>query len=94
MTTLQECQCCQCNEEAYQVANPFLRIWDLIKRIANRIKRIANRYREWESLKHNHRLLITMDDRLLKDIGLSRADAVRISNDHTFWKFIFQSESD
>ena len=90
MTTLQDCQC---NEENYLAANTFQRIWDLIKRNANRIKRIANRYREWASLKHNHRLLITMDDRLLKDIGLSRADAVRISNEHTFWKFIFKPES-
>ena len=86
MTTLQDCQRCQCNEENYLPANTFRRIWDLIKRM-------VHRYREWGRLKHNHRLLIAMDDRLLKDIGLSRADAVRVSNAHTFWKFMFQPES-
>ena len=84
MTTLQDCQC---NSENYPVANPLRRVWDLVKRT-------AARYREWEKLKYNHSLLIAMDDRMLKDIGLSRADAIRISKAHTFWDFIFQPESD
>ncbi len=83
MTTFQDCQC---NETNDHFSNTFQRIWCLIKRTATRVK-------QWEEMKHNHRLLLTMEDRMLSDIGLSRADAVRISNAHTFWKFVFGPES-
>ncbi len=83
MTILQDCKC---NETNYQFSNTLRRIWCLIKRS-------ANRYKQWDRMKHNHRLLLAMEDRMLSDIGLSRADAVRISNAHTFWKFMFQPES-
>ncbi|MCP3874101.1 MAG: DUF1127 domain-containing protein [Desulfobacteraceae bacterium] len=79
-------QDCQCNETNYPFKITLRRIWYLIKRT-------VNRYDQWEEMKHNHRILLTMEDRMLKDIGQSRADAVRISNSHTFWKFIFQPES-
>lgn len=84
MTTIQDCQCSQTNQN---FPNLFGRIW-------TRIKRIANRYRQWDAMKHNHRLLLTMEDRMLQDIGLSRADAVRISQAHSFWKFMCQPETD
>ena len=87
MTTLQDCQCCQCNEENYQIENTLRRTWNLIKRT-------ARRYRKWRKMKHDHHLLVTMDARMLKDIGLSRADAIRVSNEHTFWKYMFQPDSD
>ena len=32
-------------------------------------------------------------DRMLSDIGLRRCDAIRITNAHSFWKFMFQPES-
>ncbi|MCP4670208.1 MAG: DUF1127 domain-containing protein [Desulfobacula sp.] len=83
MTILQDCQC---NETNYQFLNNLRRIWYLINRT-------VRRYNQWHRMKHNHRLLFTMEDRMLKDIGLSRADAVRISNAHTFRKFMFQPES-
>ncbi len=82
MTILQDCQC---NETNDQFSNTLHRIWCTIKRTAKRCK-------QWDEMKHNHRLLLTMEDRMLSDIGLSRADAVRISNAHTFWKFMFQPE--
>ncbi len=84
MMTYEECQC---DQRTYQYSNTLWRIWDLAKRT-------ASRYRQWQKMKHNHHLLFTMEDRMLKDIGLSRADAVRISNEHTFWKFMFQPESE
>ncbi len=80
-------QDCQCNETNHDFSNFLQRTW-------TGIKRVVNRYRQWENMKHNHRLLLTMDNRLLKDIGLSRADAVRISNAHSFWKFMCQPETD
>ncbi len=83
MTILQDCQC---NETNDLFSNTLQRVWYLIKRS-------ATRYKQWKEMKHNHRMLLTMEDRMLKDIGLSRADAVRISNAHTFRKFVFQPES-
>ncbi len=84
MTTSQDCQCNQTNQE---FPNLLGRTW-------TRIKNTANRYRQWNRMKHNHRLLLTMDNRMLKDIGLSRADAVRISQAHSFWKFVFKPKPD
>ncbi len=83
MTIIQDCQC---NETNDLFSSTLQRVWCLIKRS-------AIRYKQWKEMKHNHRMLLTMEDRLLSDIGLSRADAVRISNAHTFWKFVFQPES-
>jgi uncharacterized protein YjiS (DUF1127 family) len=79
-------QDCQCNETNDGFSTFLQRIWYLVKRT-------GKRYKQWNEMKHNHRLLLTMEDRMLNDIGLSRADAVRISNAHTFWKFLFQAES-
>lgn len=84
MTTLQDCQCNQTNQE---FPNLLGRTW-------TGIKRVVNRYNQWNRMKHNHRLLLTMEDRMLKDIGLSRADAVRISQAHSFWKFVFKPKPD
>ena len=80
-------QDCQCKETNHGFLNFFQRIWHLVKRT-------GKRYNQWNEMKHNQLLLLTMEDRMLKDIGLSRADAVRISRAHTFWKFVFQPESD
>ena len=79
-------EACQTNQRTPLFSNTLRRIWGLTKRT-------ASRYSQWQKMKQNHRLLITMDDRMLKDIGLSRADAIRVSNAHTFWKFMFQPES-
>jgi len=84
MINSQDCRCNETNNLSSK--NTLKRIWSLIKGT-------ANRYKKWEEMKHNQELLLTMDDRMLKDIGLSRADAVRISNATPFWKFMIQSES-
>ncbi len=83
MTIIQDCQC---NEKNDLYSNTLRRIWYLIKRT-------VNRYKQWKEMKYDHRLLLTKEDRMLKDIGLSRADVFRVSNAHTFMKFVFQSES-
>ncbi len=94
MMISQDCQCNETNELFSNNRRLISRLSNTLRRIWYRIKRSANRYKQWENMKHNHRLLLTMEDRMLSDIGLSRADAVRISNAHTFWKFVFQPESD
>lgn len=79
-------QDCQCKETNYGFSTFFQRTWHLAKGT-------VKRYKKWKRMEHNLRLLLTMEDRMLKDIGLSRADAVRLSNAQTFWKFMFQPES-
>ena len=76
-------QNCKCNETDYQFSNILRRIWHLIKRT-------IKRHKQWDKRKHNPSLLL-MEDRMLKDIGLSRADVVRISNAHSF-RVMFQPE--
>ncbi len=78
-------QDCKCNETNYRFSNILRRIWYLIKRT-------IKRYKQWEERRHNLRLLLTMEDRMREDIGLSRTDIVRISNAHTF-RIMFQPES-
>ena len=80
-------QDCQCKETNDGFSTFFQRIWHLVKRT-------GQRYEQWDEMKHNQLLLLAMEDRMLSDIGLSRWDAVRISNAHSFWKFMFRSESD
>ena len=80
-------QDCQCSETNDGFSNFFQRVWHLVKRT-------GKRYKEWERMKHNLRLLFTMEDRMLNDIGLSRADAVRLNNAESFWEFMFKPESD
>jgi uncharacterized protein YjiS (DUF1127 family) len=38
----------------------------------------------WQELARQRRVLLTMDDRMLKDIGISRADAVH-EGERPFW---------
>jgi uncharacterized protein YjiS (DUF1127 family) len=79
-------QDCQCNETNDGFSTFLQRIWHLVKRT-------GKRYKEWERMKHNLRLLSSMEDRMLKDIGLSRCDAVRLNNAESFWAFMFKPES-
>ncbi|WP_020585820.1 DUF1127 domain-containing protein [Desulfobacter curvatus] len=61
-------------------------------RIRKFIRQVWQGYRRWEMLKKHSCLLLEMDDYLLKDIGISRADAVRFSRQRdSLWKCIFKN---
>ncbi|WP_321414284.1 DUF1127 domain-containing protein [uncultured Desulfobacter sp.] len=58
--------------------------------IRNIIKQVWQGFRHWKMSKKHCRLLLEMNDYLLKDIGISRADAVRFSRQRdSLWKCIF-----
>ncbi len=47
---------------------------------------LATTFKRWNELATQRRQLHDMDDRLLKDIGLSRADAEHIAGHRWFWE--------
>ena len=49
------------------------------------ILRIGKRLREYHRIARQRRELLTLNDTMLKDIGLSRADAIR-EGDKPFWR--------
>ncbi len=49
------------------------------------LQRLGMRLQRWEELSRQRQQLMEMDDRLLKDIGLSRADVERIAGGRRFW---------
>ena len=44
------------------------------------------RYTQWRIIRENCRHMQKMDDRMLADIGISRADVVRLSTGYGFFK--------
>lgn len=59
-------------------------------RIKKTIKQAWHGYRRWQMLNKQCRQLLEMENYLLKDIGLSRADAVRFSRQRdSLWTCIF-----
>jgi len=101
MSTIQECQYQECRAQECPVrkikgftgavAGRVTRFFSRIQRLAHRI---ALRYDRWAMIKTQQRQLITMDDRMLNDIGLSRADAVRIASGPRFWSYMRGSEEE
>ena len=84
MATIQECQYRECQ----RVTTPwYTGVVQVIKYI-RAIRKIGRRYVQWVELKHQQRQLMAMEDRMLKDIGLSRADAVRITTGTRFWPYM------
>jgi uncharacterized protein YjiS (DUF1127 family) len=66
----------------YQCLNrPVNGFW---QQLAHLLRRVGIRLERWEQLYAQRRHLREMDDRLLKDIGLSRADVKRIAA-RPFW---------
>jgi uncharacterized protein YjiS (DUF1127 family) len=47
--------------------------------------RVLGTWREWRRRAHDRAELATLDDRMLKDIGLTRCDAEFLSN-QPFWR--------
>ena len=68
---------------------PGLNILDFFERIgrwsANAATGITSTIREWNHRQSSRKALLEMSDHLLKDIGISRAEALR-EGSKTFWK--------
>ncbi len=61
---------------------PVSGLW---QRIGLFLQWLGKKLERWDQLSEQRRQLREMDDRLLKDIGLSRADAERIAERRWFW---------
>lgn len=55
-----------------------------LQHLGNLLRRIGNTITRWDQLAEQRRQLREMDDRLLADIGLSKADVKRIAG-KKFW---------
>lgn len=77
----------QCHTTHTTIAFPkmFQRPWRYLQQL-------LRRYGEWCEMQRRCSELLQKDDRMLKDIGLSRADAIRITRGQNFWKHMFQPE--
>ena len=68
---------------------PGLNILDFFERIgrwsATAATSITSTIREWNRRQRTRKALLEMSDHLLKDIGISRADALR-EGSKAFWK--------
>jgi uncharacterized protein YjiS (DUF1127 family) len=60
---------------------PIRGLW---QRFGHLLQRLGKRIERWEQLSQQRHQLQEMDDRLLKDIGISRADVGQISG-RRFW---------
>lgn len=65
----------------------------VFQRLGRFTRHLFQRYEKWKEMRHHHHELLRMEDRMLKDIGLSRAEAVRMTRGHNFWKFVFMPEA-
>ena len=63
------------------IEQPLSGFW---QHLGNILHRIGNTITRWDQLAEQRRQLREMDDRLLKDIGLSQADVKRIAG-RRFW---------
>jgi uncharacterized protein YjiS (DUF1127 family) len=54
-------------------------------RLAADVVQLASQCSDWSCRARQRRLLVTLDDRMLKDIGLTRADAM-VEADKPFWR--------
>lgn len=70
----------QCEEQCLE--RPIYGFWQGFGRL---LQRLGKRIERYSQLAVQRQQLLEMDDRLLKDIGLSRADAERIAGRRWFW---------
>lgn len=75
-----------CEEQCME--RPVYGFWQSIGRL---LQRLGKRIERYSQLALQRRQLLEMDDRMLKDIGLSRADAERIAGRRGFWDDSSQS---
>ncbi len=57
----------------------------LVRQLARQADRAITTLLRWQELAAQRRALLRLDDHMLKDIGLTRADAVREA-DRPFWE--------
>ncbi len=55
-----------------------------VRKVARRADRVITALLRWHELARQRRALLRLDDHMLKDVGLSRADAVREA-ERPFW---------
>lgn len=79
--------------QEYQCSDSKTFIPNFPSKIRQSIKRMLKRYSEWQQMKEQHRQLLNLSDRMLKDIGLSRADVVRITTGYDFRTFMMEPDS-
>lgn len=77
------CQECNSHKSDYRLLNAAQQLWC-------RIKQVARRLQQWGEIQDERRQLLSMSDRMLKDIGISRADAVRLTRSPGFVDFMFK----
>lgn len=70
----QECHPCRPETPSYGILKRFF-CW---------FAKIRRRYAQWREIQEQLEVLKSMDDRMLKDIGLSRCDAVRLTTGYDF----------
>lgn len=70
----QECQCCGL-QAPHRIETPV-----------KFFQKILRRYKRWLAFKKSCRQLQKMDERMLKDIGISRTDVVKITTGPGFWQ--------
>jgi len=58
----------------------------ILRRLSYLLRRSANRIHRWAQRAEQRRQLREMDEHMLKDIGLSRADVQRIAGRRWFWE--------
>ncbi len=76
----------RCNDN-YTTEQPLIGFW---QHLGNLLQRIGETITRWDQLAEQRKQLREMDERLLKDIGLSQADVDRIARKH-FWEEPLQS---
>ena len=57
----------------------------LLQHLSLFLRALGDKFQRWGQLAEQRRQLREMDDHLLKDIGLSRADVERIAGHRWFW---------
>lgn len=78
-------QQCQTTDSTIAFFTIFQRAWRYLKHL-------YERYGEWHEMQRQFSELLRKDDRMLKDIGLSRADVIRITQGQNFWEHMSQPE--
>ena len=68
--------------ELHGVQQPSKSVWQLLILF---FRAAGSKFQRWAQLAEQRRQLQDMDERLLKDIGLSRADVERIAGQRWFW---------
>ncbi len=77
---------CRYHETDYRIFNAAQQLWC-------QVKQFAYRFQRWGEIQGQRRQLLSMNDRMLKDIGISRADAVRLTSSPGFLEVIFKKDS-